>query len=257
MANHKRLEGKKGVVTGAGRGIGRAIALALAREGAAVAVADILKDNAASVSSEIEALGSKGLACKVDLTNRADVDGMIETVLKQFGQIDFLVNSAGWDRLEPFVESEEETWEKIIAINFKGVLYTVKAVLPHMISRGSGKIVNIGSDAGRVGSSWEAVYSGAKGAVIAFSKSIARESARYKINVNVVCPGLTDTPLLQGVRSQSPTTEKLIDAIIKATPLRRVGQPEEVAEAVLFLVSPSADFITGQTLSVSGGLSMV
>ena len=167
------------------------------------------------------------------------------------------MNSAGWDRLEPFLESSEETWERILAINFKAVLYTAKAVLPHMISRGSGKIVNIGSDAGRVGSSWEAVYSGAKGAVIAFSKTLAREVARYKINVNVVCPGLTDTPLLEAVRSQSPQTEKLIDAVTKATPFRRVAKPEEIAEAVVFFASPSADFVTGQTLSVSGGLTMV
>jgi 2-hydroxycyclohexanecarboxyl-CoA dehydrogenase len=155
------------------------------------------------------------------------------------------------------VESNEETWERILAINFKTVLYIVKAVLPYMIPRGSGKIVNISSDAGRVGSSWEAVYSGAKGAVIAFSKTIAREVARHNINVNVVCPGLTDTPLLQEIRSQSPETEKLIGAIIKATPCRRVAKPEEVAEAVLFLVSPGSEFITGQTLSVSGGLTMV
>jgi len=126
-----------------------------------------------------------------------------------------------------------------------------------MIARGSGKIVNISSDAGRVGSMWEAVYAGAKGAVVAFSKTVAREVARYKINVNVVCPGLTDTPLLEAVRSQSAETDKLIDAIIKATPFRRVAKPEEVAEAVLFLVSSDSDFITGQTLSVSGGLTMV
>lgn len=251
-----KLEGKIALVTGGGRGIGRTVALALAREGAKVAVADILKENAEAVRDEIKSMGISALSCQADLTKRLEVERMVEAVLAEFGQIDILVNCAGWDRLEPFVESNEETWEKILAINFKSALYTVKAVLPHMISRGTGKIVNISSDAGRVGSMWEAVYSGAKGAVIAFSKSLAREVARYKINVNVVCPGLTDTPLLQAVRSQSPQTEKLIDAIIKATPWRRVAQPEEVAEAVLFLASPSADFITGQTLSVSGGLTM-
>ncbi len=251
-----KLKGKTALVAGGGRGIGRSIALALAREGAQVAVADLLLENAEAVRNEIKALGVNALACQVDLTKRLEVERMVETVLGQFGQIDILVNSAGWDRLEPFVESNEDTWEKILAINFKSVLFTTKAILPHMISRGSGKIVNISSDAGRVGSSWEAVYSGAKGAVIAFSKTLAREVARYKINVNVVCPGLTETPLLEAVRSQSPQTEKLVDAVIKATPFRRVAQPEEVAEAVLFLASPSADFITGQTLSVSGGLTM-
>ncbi|MBI4488124.1 MAG: glucose 1-dehydrogenase [Deltaproteobacteria bacterium] len=252
-----KLKGKTALVAGGGRGIGRTIVLALAREGAQIAVADVIKENAEAVRDEVKDLGVNALACQVDLTKRPEVEKAVEAVLSHLGQIDILVNSAGWDRLEPFVESNEETWEKILAINFKSVLHTTKAVLPHMISRGSGKIVNIGSDAGRAGSSWEAVYSGAKGALIAFSKTIAREVARHKINVNVVCPGLTDTPLLQALRSQSPQTEKLIDAIIKATPFRRVAKPEEVAEAVLFFASPASDFITGQTLSVSGGLTMV
>jgi 2-hydroxycyclohexanecarboxyl-CoA dehydrogenase len=252
-----KLKGKAAIVTGGGSGIGRATALALGLEGARVAIADIAAENARRVRDEVAESGfSSAIACPVDLTKRTEVEQMVKTVLEEFGQIDILVNCAGWDRLEPFVESSEETWDKILAINFKSVLYTVKAVLPHMISRGSGKIINISSDAGRVGSSWEAVYSGAKGAVIAFSKTLARETAKYKINVNVVCPGLTDTPLLQAVRSQSAQTEKLVDAVIKATPFRRPAKPEEIAEAVLFLASSGADFMTGQTLSVSGGLTM-
>ena len=252
-----KLEGKIALVTGGGGGIGRAVALSFAREGARVAVADIAKENAHDVANEIQALGMDALACQVDLTKKSDVERMVNEVGARFGPIDILVNCQGWDRLEPFVESNEETWEKLLAINFKSVLYTAKAVLPQMISHGGGKIVNISSDAGRVGSSWEAVYAGAKGAVIAFSKTIARELARYKINVNVVCPGLTETPLLQAVRSQSEHTAKIIDAVTKATPFRRPAQPQEIAEAVLFLTSPAANFITGQTLSVSGGLTMV
>jgi len=251
------LEGKTALVAGGGSGIGQATAIALAREGAKVAVADIAVKNAEKVRDQIKAIGGEAIACPIDLTKRVEVERVVEGIVSEFGQIDILVNCAGWDRLEPFIKSEEETWERILAINFKSVLNTAKAVLPHMISHGSGKIINIGSDAGRAGSSWEAVYSGAKGATIAFSKSLAREVARYKINVNVVCPGLTDTPLLQAIRSQSPDTEKLIDAITKATPLRRVAKPEEVAAAVLFLASPGADFMTGQTLSVSGGLTMM
>ncbi len=252
------LKGKAALVAGGGGGIGRAVALALAGAGAKAAVADIAKDNADKVSGEIRALGVDGMACAVDLTKKADVDRMVGEVVARFGQIDILVNCQGWDRLEPFVDSNEETWEKLLGINFKSVLYTAKAVLPHMISRGSGgKVVNIASDAGRVGSSWEAVYAGAKGGVIAFSKTIAREVARYKINVNVVCPGLTETPLLNAVRTQSEQTGKIIEAVTKATPFRRAAQPEEIAQAVLFLASPAAAFITGQTLSVSGGLTMV
>jgi 2-hydroxycyclohexanecarboxyl-CoA dehydrogenase len=252
-----KLQGKAALIAGGGGGIGRAVALALAHEGAKTAIADIVKDNAERVSGELKTVGVDAMACQVDLTKKADVDRMVSEVLARFGQIDILVNCQGWDRLEPFVESNEETWEKLLAINFKSVLYTSRAILPHMISRGGGKIVNISSDAGRVGSSWEAVYAGAKGAVIAFSKTIAREVARYKINVNVVCPGLTETPLLQAVRSQSEQTAKIIEAVTKATPFRRPARPEEIAEAVLFFTSPAAEFITGQTLSVSGGLTMV
>jgi 2-hydroxycyclohexanecarboxyl-CoA dehydrogenase len=253
-----KLKRKTAIVTGAGSGIGRATALALSLEGANVAIADIAVENANRVRDEVQASGyGSAIACRVDLTKRVEVEQMVQTVLKEFGQIDILVNCAGWDRLEPFVESNEETWDKILAINFKSVLNTAKAVLPHMIERGSGKIINIASDAGRVGSSWEAVYSGAKGAVIAFSKTLAREMARYNINVNVVCPGMTDTPLMQAIRAQSEKTQKIVDAVIKATPLRRAAKPEEIAAMVVFLASGDSDFITGQTISVSGGLTMV
>ena len=248
--------GKSAIVTGGGRGIGRAIALALARQGCQVAVLDLLEENAKSVQQEIEALGTRGLALRVDLTQCAEVQEAVGKVLAEFGQLDILVNNAGWDKLEPFLESDPETWEKIIAINFKTVLYTCRAVLPHMVARGGGKVINIGSDAGRVGSTGEAVYAGMKGGVIAFSKSLAREMARHRITVNAVCPGLTETPLLQEVRATSEKAGKIIDAVTRAIPLRRVGTPEDIAAAVAFLASPAADYVTGQTLSVSGGLTM-
>jgi len=247
------LQGKSALISGGGGGIGRAVALALARAGAKTAIADIAKDNAEKVSADVKAFGGDAMACPVDLTKKADVDRMVSEVLARFGQIDILVNCQGWDRLEPFVESSEETWEKLLAINFKSVLYTAHAVLPNMISRNFGKVVNISSDAGRVGSSWEAVYAGAKGAVIAFSKTIAREVARYQINVNVVCPGLTETPLLQAVRTQSEQTAKIIDSVTKATPFRRPAKPEEIADMCLFLASPAAAFITGQIIYIDGG----
>jgi 2-hydroxycyclohexanecarboxyl-CoA dehydrogenase len=251
-----KLRGKTALVTGGGRGIGRAIALGLAQEGAQVAVLDILGDNASVVAREIEATGVKALALPADLTKRAQVDRAVADTLAQFGQIDILVNNAGWDRMEMFLDSEEETWDKIIAINFKGILYVCKAALPSMVARGQGKVISIASDAGRAGSTGEAVYAGTKGAIIAFSKTLAREMARHKITVNVVCPGLTETPLLQGIREQSPKTEKVIEAVTRAIPLGRVGQPEDIAGAVVYLASPAADFVTGQTLSVSGGLTM-
>ena len=251
------LSGKTVLVTGAGGGIGRAIALALARAGAQVGVLDIARDRAETVRDEVEALGVKALALPTDLTRRSEVNRAVETMLGQFGQIDVLVNNAGWDRLQFFLESEEETWDWIIALNFRAVLYTCKAVLPHMVARGAGRVVNIASDAGRVGSSGEAVYAGAKGAVIAFSKTLAREVARSGVTVNVVCPGLTETPLLAGMRAESPRNARLLDAVARAIPLGRVAVPDDIAGAVVFFASPAADYVTGQTLSVSGGLTMV
>jgi 2-hydroxycyclohexanecarboxyl-CoA dehydrogenase len=252
-----KLKGKTALVTGGGRGIGRAIALGLAREGAEVAVLDILGDHAEAVRREIEALGVKGLALSCDLTRRAEVNRAVDEALAQLGQLDIVVNNAGWDKLEPFLESEEATWDKILAVNFKSILYICKAALPRMVERGGGgRVINIASDAGRVGSMGEAVYAGTKGAIIAFSKTLAREMARHRITVNVVCPGLTETPLLQGIRDQSPKSAKVIEAVTRAIPLGRVGQPEDIAGAVVYLASPAADFVTGQTLSVSGGLTM-
>ncbi len=252
-----KLKGKTALVTGGGRGIGRAIALGLAQEGAEVAVLDILADNAEAVRREIEALGVKGLALSCDLTRRPEVNRAVDEALAQLGQLDIVVNNAGWDKLEPFLESAEVTWDKIIAVNFKSMLYICKAALPGMVERGAGgRVINIASDAGRVGSMGEAVYAGTKGAIIAFSKTLARELARHRITVNVVCPGLTETPLLQGIRDQSPKSAKVIEAVTRAIPLGRVGQPEDIAGAVVYLASPAADFVTGQTLSVSGGLTM-
>jgi 2-hydroxycyclohexanecarboxyl-CoA dehydrogenase len=251
-----KLEGKTAIVTGAGRGIGRAIALALAREGCQVGVADLLADGARAVAAEVEALGVKGLSLPADLTRRADVARMAQEAQAQFGQVDILVNNAGWDRMGLFLETDEDTWDRIIAVNLKAMLYVSKAVLPSMVARGAGKVVNIASDAGRVGSSGEAVYSATKGAVIAFSKALAREMARHRITVNAVCPGLTETPLLQSLRDQSPKMERILEAVTRATPLGRVASPEEIAGAVVFFASPEADFVTGQTLSVSGGLTM-
>jgi 2-hydroxycyclohexanecarboxyl-CoA dehydrogenase len=251
-----KLGGKTALVTGAGRGIGRAIARTLAREGCQVAIAEILRANAEAAAAEVMELGTKGLALPLDLTQRAKVERMTRDALAQFGQIDILVNNVGWDRMGLFLDTDEDTWERIITVNLKVVLYVCKAVLPSMVARGEGKLINIASDAGRVGASGEAVYSATKGAIIAFSKALAREMARHRITVNVVCPGLTETPLLQSLRDQSPKMEKILAAVTRATPLGRVATPEEIAGVVVFLASPDADFITGQTLSVSGGLTM-
>jgi 2-hydroxycyclohexanecarboxyl-CoA dehydrogenase len=248
------LSGKTALVTGAGGGIGRAITLALAQAGAQVGVLDIARDRAESVRDEAAALGVKALALPTDLTRRSEVNRAVETMLGQFGQIDVLVNNAGGDRLQFFLESEEETWDWIIALNFRAVLYTCKAVLPHMVARGAGRVVNIASDAGRVGSSGEAVYAAAKGGVIAFTKAMARELARWQITVNCICPGPSETPLFR--REVIEPHPKLAESLARAIPLGRLGTPQDVAPAVLFLAGDDAGYITGQTLSVSGGLTM-
>ena len=250
-----KLDGKNALVTGAGRGIGRAIALALARDGAQIAVADLDGASAERVRVEAASLGRRAVAIRVDLTRRPEVEAMVGRAVSELGSVDILVNNAGWDKVAPFLESDEETWDKIIALNFKALLYTCRAAVPGMVERGGGRIVNIGSDAGRVGSSLESVYSGAKGGVIAFTKTIAREVARRGVTANTVCPGPTDTDMLREVTGGDEGA-KVIEAMTRAVPMKRLRQPEDVAAAVAFLASDEAGFITGQTLSVSGGLTM-
>ena len=247
-----RFTDRVAIVTGAASGIGRAVALDLAREGAAVVVADIDQVAAEKVAAGIRETG-RATARQIDVTDAARARLVVAETISEFGRIDILVSNAGWDRAQPFIDTDEGFWDKVIAINYRGHLAMTHAVLPTMIERGWGRIVTVASDAGRVGSSGEVVYSGAKGAVIAFTKGLAREVARYGINVNCVAPGLTDTPLLAGI---SEGAEKLMAAIVRSIPLGRVGTPQEVGRAILFFASPDADYITGQTLSVSGGLTM-
>ena len=251
-----RLEGRTAIVTGGGQGIGRAISLALAAEGSRVTIFDISAEQAKRVAREAEASNVEAIAVEVDLTRKDHVVHAVKQTIDRFGRIDVLVNNAGTDKMGVFVESDEEAWDKIIALNFRAMLTTCKAVLPHMLVRGGGRIVNIASDAGRAGSSGEAVYSGSKGAVIAFSKALAREVARQGVTVNVVCPGLIETALLQSLRDSAPSNAKILDAVARAIPMGRVGRPEDVTGAVVFFASRDADYVTGQTLSVSGGLTM-
>jgi 2-hydroxycyclohexanecarboxyl-CoA dehydrogenase len=242
-----RLDGKIAIVTGAGQGIGKAIAEKLAAEGATIVVSDLDEATAKATASVLPG----AVAVRADVTDRPGVQAMVDGIVQQFGRVDVLVNNAGWDKASAFVDSDPADWERAIAVNLFGVLHTCKAVLPLMAGQGSGAVVNLGSDAGRVGSSGEAVYSAAKGGVIAFTKSLAREMARHQVRVNCVCPGPTDTALFASFAGP-----KLREALTKAIPFRRLGQPADVANVVAFLASDEASFVTGQTISVSGGLTM-
>lgn len=244
------------LVTGAAGGIGRAIALALAADGCAIAVGDLQADAAAAVASEVSDAGGRALGMALDVTGQESVAAAVALAQEGLGPVGVLVNCAGWDELRPFLQTDEDFWRKVIAINYEGCLRVTHAVLPGMVERGGGRIVSIASDAARVGSSGEAVYAGAKAGVIAFSKTIAREVARHGITANVVCPGPTDTPLLQGMAAEAPDSAKLVSALERAVPMRRLGRPEDAAAAVAFLASEQAGYVTGQTLSVSGGLTM-
>jgi 2-hydroxycyclohexanecarboxyl-CoA dehydrogenase len=238
------------VVTGAASGIGRATASALAAQGARLIVADINAEAGERAAAELRAAGHEAEFLAVDLTDAASIAAFADAVQRKHGAVDVLVNAAGWGRTAPFWEGTPEFWQQVVALNFVGPMTLTKALLPAMMERARGKIVNVASDAGRVGSLGETVYSGAKGGLIAFTKALARETARYQINVNCVCPGPTDTPLRAAV------PDKVKDALIKAIPLRRLAQPQEVADAIAFFAGAHSDYVTGQVLSVSGGLTM-
>ena len=239
------------LVTGGGRGIGRGIVVALADQGHRVAIGDINMDTASEAAGAVD-----GLPVQLDVTDTAAVHAAVDTVERELGAIEILVNNAGWDEFRPFLETEEEFWDRVIELNFKGCLRTCRRVVPRMVEGGYGRVVNIGSDAARVGSSLEAVYSGAKGGVVAFSKTLAREVARSGVTVNSVCPGPTETPMLAEIAGSGENSEKVLEAMRRAVPMRRLGRPEDIGPAVAFLCSEKAGFITGQTLSVSGGLTM-
>lgn len=243
-----RLDNKVAVITGAASGIGLATAKAIAGAGAHVAVADISADKGEQAAEGIRKAGGVSQFFQVDVTNAASIEAFRSAVLAWRPVVDIVANVAGWGKIQPFVQNTPDFWRDVVALNLMGPITVTRAFLDGMIERQSGKIVVVSSDAGRVGSLGETVYAAAKGGAIAFAKSLARETARFNINVNCVCPGPTDTPLLAAV------PEKHREAFIRATPMRRLAKPEEVADAVLFLASDRSSFITGQVLSVNGGL---
>ena len=244
------------IVTGGAGGIGGATCRRFGAEGARVAVFDLNLEAAEKVAADIRAAGGQALALRCDITDRASVDAAVAATETQLGPIDVLVNNAGWDIFRPFTKTAPAEWDKLVAINLIGPLHMHHAVLPRMVERKRGRIVNIASDAARVGSSGEAVYAACKGGIVSFSKTVAREHARHGINVNVVCPGPTDTALFADYKLGAGNPEKLEEAFRRSIPLGRIGRPDDLPGAILFFASDDAAYVTGQVLSVSGGLTM-
>jgi 2-hydroxycyclohexanecarboxyl-CoA dehydrogenase len=249
------LSGKTAIVTGGGQGIGRAIVLRLAEEGCNVAIFDLKPDVAATAAEA--AKGARVRVYGVDVGDRAAVDAAVARVGEELGPVWLLVNNAGWDKPMPFLSTSSDLWDKIIRINLYGPLNLHHAVCPGMVARGGGRVVNIASDAARVGTSDEAVYSACKGGLIAFTKSVARELARKNVLLNVVCPGPTNTPMMQEVLGTGEQAIKWKDAMVRGIPLKRMGEPGDYAGMVAFLASDDCNFVTGQTISVSGGMNMI
>ena len=244
------LEGKIALVTGAAQGIGRAIALLLAQKGADIVISDINLEKAEEMAKEIEALGRKAMAIKVDVANTNDVERMVEAILERFGQIDILVNNAGIARDKLILRMTEEDWDSVLNVNLKGTFNCTKAVIKHMSKQRKGKIVNIASVVGEMGNVGQANYSASKAGVIGFTKTIAREFAQRGINVNAIAPGYIETPMTEAL------PEKVKEELRRMIPMERLGRPEDVAQAVLFLVSEATSYITGQVLNVNGGIYM-
>ena len=244
------FNGKTAVVTGAASGIGRATAEAFAHAGARVLLADINDESGEAIAAALNAQGCGSEYFHVDITDAQSLEAFRQAALGNGASVDIVANVAGWGKTEPFVENKPEFWRKLIDLNFLGTVMVTRAFVEGMMARRSGRIVCVASDAGRVGSLGETVYSGTKGGVIAFVKALAREMARYDVTVNCVCPGPTDTPLMAAV------PDKIKEAFARVTPMRRLARPSEVADAILFFAGPQSQFVTGQVLSVSGGLTM-
>jgi 2-hydroxycyclohexanecarboxyl-CoA dehydrogenase len=251
------LSGKVAIVTGGGGGIGGATCRRFAAEGAKIAILDLNLAAAEKVAGDIAAAGGVAKAIACDITDHAAVTAAVAATEQALGPVDILVNNAGWDVFKPFAKTSPSDWPKLIAINLTGALNLHHAVLPGMVARKGGRIVNIASDAARVGSSGEAVYAACKGGIVSFSKTIAREHARHGITCNVVCPGPTETALFEDYKQGAGNPEKLLEAFTRSIPLGRIGRPDDLPGAILFFASDDAAYVTGQVLSVSGGLTMV
>src|SRR6266498_2845522 len=251
------LKDKSVIVTGGARGIGRAIVNAFAEAGADVVISDLRCEEAKTAAlNTSETFQRRVIAVQTDVTKHEDAERLRDETLREFEKIDVLVNCAGWDRLLPFLKTTPDLWQKILSINFLGVANMCHVIMPHMGERKQGAIVNISSDTGLIGSFGEAIYASSKAAIMAFSKTIAREHARDNIRVNVVSPGLCDTPLIDEMK-QDEFTAKILASIVNFIPMKRLGRPEEIAPLVMFLASNAASYITGQVYSINGGLNMV